>query len=465
MISAKLVWAPWPYRAGFGITDDTDAATMEQVKAVYDHLLAKKIRTTKTVWAFEPAEKCGIPATPDSTLRGVTLQDTEYLAYCKMLAENNYEICLHGASAGNNKRVATLKAFELLQREIGVSDTFICHSKNADNIYWNHKITSLFPFRQLLQRMNKFECSGEIEGSPWFWGDLCSRKVNNIRLLRTRDTNTLKRNPSMPYYSPEKPFVNGWFSATKRSLADCTSPAALNRLVNENGMTILYQYLHRYADPQTLKLNKKFTDAIDTLAANKLILVDTVSNLLKRLRLIQGVFIVHRENTMWILNTNNEPVPKLQLALSANTALTSEDCEVNVNENHLVIRELPRHGIAKLNSSEPIDVAGPRCYYKKKSDNLFFKLPAGSIAINLSKHSWNLSNGTILEPGTFLLNAKESGTGNPILSLIPRGEEFSLLMGQIWIVAREILFKGRSMNSDKFLDSSKEIKLENHENW
>ncbi len=110
MNQARVLWTPYPYKAGFCITDDTDTASMTAVSLVYDFLKEISLRTTKTVWAFEPDEPCGIPATPESTLRGVTLEDREYFDYCKSLYNAGFEISLHGASAGNNRRDRTKRA-------------------------------------------------------------------------------------------------------------------------------------------------------------------------------------------------------------------------------------------------------------------------------------------------------------------------------------------------------------------
>jgi hypothetical protein len=465
MIRAKILWVPSPYRAGFGITDDTDTATFEQVKAVYDFLISKRMVTTKTVWAYSPMEKCGNPATPDSTLRGITLQDTRYLLYCKMLAESGYEVCLHGASAGNNSSKSTLRALQLLQAEIGASDTFICHSKNAENMYWNEKITSRFPFHALIKLMNKHTCSGEDAQSPYFWGDVCASHINNIRLMRTRSINTLKRNPSMPYHSPAKPFVNGWFSATKRPIAECATPEALESLIRENGLTILYQYLHRYADPDSLILQRKFVEAVEAITSNSNIRIDTVSNHMRRLRLIQGVFVLYRDKKFWLVNTNNEPVPRLQIDLNESGSFESRDCTVKVDGFILTVKELPARSIVEVISDKPVRFEGRHCIERKSSGRIFYKFREGEIAINLSGSGWKLKTNLLLEPGTYQLNAKKSGTGYPMLSYLPYTEEFSLLCGQFWIVAREILFKGRSLNTNKFLDATKEIVLENHDNW
>jgi len=140
---ARIIWPPYPYEAGFCITDDPDASTLAQTRTVYDYLMKKSFVTTKAVWAFEPEMRCGIPPIPDSALRGITLADPNFASYCKELHHNGFELCLHGASAGNNTRERTLEAFRLFSEYYGSSDTFICHSKNSDNIYWEEKTTYL----------------------------------------------------------------------------------------------------------------------------------------------------------------------------------------------------------------------------------------------------------------------------------------------------------------------------------
>jgi len=52
MSPAKLIWPPFPYQAGFCITDDPDDEDLESVKLVYDYLQAIGLVTTKAVWPF-----------------------------------------------------------------------------------------------------------------------------------------------------------------------------------------------------------------------------------------------------------------------------------------------------------------------------------------------------------------------------------------------------------------------------
>jgi hypothetical protein len=465
MITAKVIWPPYPYKAGFSITDDTDAATFEQIETVYNFLLSRSFLTTKTVWPFLPSDKCGIPATPESTLKGITLQDTRYFEFCKMLHIKGFEICLHGASAGNNLRESTIKAFDFLKKEIGYSETFICHSKNADNIYWNNKITSLFPFHQLLKYSSNYECSGEISNSPYFWGDICQENVNQIRLYRTRNVNTLKKNPSMPYYCPDRPFVNGWFSATKRSLSDCAKKDELERLIAENGLTVLYQYLHRYASSDGRQLNKQFVEAIESILSFNSIKVDTVSHIMNRLRSIQGLIIFNENKVIWIVNTNQVPVKSLQIILDKKASLISDECKLEIIDKTINISEIPANSIIKLDSTHAIQIQSQRSYNTHGKRHISQKIPNGKIYLNLSNSDWQVSDKLQIRPKSFHLGAIQSGTGKFLLSNLTLLEESFLIIGQLWIVAREILFKGRSLNNKKFLDDSKEIKLENHDNW
>jgi hypothetical protein len=462
---AKVVWAPYPYEAGFCITDDPDASTLEQTRIVYDFLMSKSFVTTKAIWAFRPVEKCGIPPIPDSALRGITLQDEQYLTYCKELHQNGFELCLHGASAGNNKRERTLDAFNLLSEYLGASDTFICHSKNAENIYWEDKITSRLPFQTVLRLYSKHSCEGELKESLYFWGDVCNKNINQIRLYRTRYTNTLKRNPSMPYFDPNKPLVNGWFSATKRSLADCATEDTLDNLKKENGLTVLYQYLHRYAQPDRGKVSEKFAESIERIVADPKILVDTVSAIMKRLRQIQSVFMVFQKNSFWILNTSDEDINNLQIITDHATGIEKQDDNVNSFERSIVIKTLPKKSILFIRVSDQIVFHNKNAIRINRNKLLVRTLPFGKLFINLSENKWQINDKIIINPCSFHIEVNYSRSGIPLLSTLSYKEELTLLTDQFSIFAREVLLRKRSPNIEKYLDSTKEIPMENHDNW
>jgi hypothetical protein len=465
VIHAKVIWPPYPYKAGFCVADDPDAATFEQTKAVCDFLMSRSFVITKAVWPFRPTEKCGIPPTPSSTLRGITLEDSAYLSYCKELHSQGFELCLHGASAGNNVRERTRDAFDFLTNHIAPSETFICHSKNADNIYWEDKTTSLFPFRTLLRWYSKHSCSGEDRASPYFWGDICASRINQIRLYKTRCLNTLKRNPSMPYHDPLKPLVNAWFSATKRSLSDCATTAALDRLKRENGLTVLYQYLYRYADPQTVKLNKKFVQSVDRISSDPEILVRTVSSMMERLRGIQGVFVAFQERSFWLVNVSDVDIDNLQIVSSHPLTVETKEDSIVALGCTLLMKTLPKKSIKFVRASDRIIFSHRNAFRLGNDKHVTFTLPFGELMINLSETDWQAGDRGVLPPGSFLLQTVRSGTGIPLLSALSRGEELRLVSDQISVIAREVILKGRSLNTEKYLDGSRDIPLENHDHW
>ncbi len=462
MISARMLWTEYPYSAGFCITDDTDAATLEQTKAVYDFLVEKHFVTTKTVWPFKPSEPCGIPATPESTLRGITLENRDYFDYCKILADKGYEICLHSASAGNNKRQSMKNAFEFLEEHFGGSDTFILHSKNAENIYWGNKVTRLFPFNLLLRYQSKHKCYGEIENSSYFWGDICKEKVKQIRLYRTRHTNTLKRNPSMPYYDKKKPCVNYWFSATKRSISDCATLSVLDRLKRENGLTVLYQYLHRYADPITLELNAGFIKAVESISNDPGIHIATVSNHMQRLRMIRGIIILNRGKDYWIINANSIGICNLLFALSSSDDLQIGNKSISQNGNYLVIPEIAGMGFVYFQCVKKISFKKCNAHEVPKCNIVTHQMNTKTVRITIQEPvEMKFGNTTI--PLIVDIECKEDkavhGRGISIF------EEYRLIIDQMLIIVKEILLRGRSLDTNKFLDASKPIQLENHDNW
>ncbi len=451
MKTCRLIWVPAPYAAGFTAVDDTDAATVGQVRAVYDFLMEKDFRITKTVWAFAPDEKCGIPALPDTTLRGVTLEDAEYARYCKALLDNGFEVCLHGASAGNNDRRKQQAALSLMRSGYGDPGVFICHSKNADNLYWEEKVTGLQPFRFLLGLYSRHQCSGEIPDSKYFWGDLCHTHVRYIRLLRTRNTNTLAANPSMPYHDPAKPFVRYWFSATKRSLRDCATVEAIERLKRENGLTVLYQYMHRYADPITYALDPGMVDAVNRITDCRDIYIAPAGTMMARLESIQRVFICMRKDKYWILNLNDQDVAGIQLAGNPRTG------------ERLVLPTIPAQGLIGLDLPKGINIVGKTVIALDSDYTAVYRMKSGKLFVNCSHEEKRIKGTKNVKSLSWTLEMKGQA-GYERLSALPWYEESRLLFGQSAIILREVLFKGRSIQADTYLDSDN-IVLEDHSNW
>ncbi|TMQ52223.1 MAG: hypothetical protein E6K73_03440 [Candidatus Eisenbacteria bacterium] len=461
--TARFIWAPHPYQAGFCITDDTDAATLESVKIVYDFLSAVGLRTSKTVWAFGPSEPCGIPALPESIQRGITCEDRRYLYSCQTLRERGFEICLHGASAGNNRRARTIAALEFLERHFGPAGTYVCHAKNAENLYWHEKVAPRGPAQWLLGLGSRYRCSGEDPASPYFWGDVCLEKVQHIRLFRTRNVNTLAENPSMPYHDPEKPWVRSWFSATKRSFKDCTTPEALEQLRGEHGLCVLYQYMHRHAYLERGTVTAGLREGAERLMAAGDIWVDTTSAVMARLRAMQGIFMARRKNLLWVGNANEFEVGGVQLSLPGGVGITSTDPGVVQEGNRLRIAAVRAGELVPLRSTEPIRIEGGRVLDLDERERGALRFPSGRILVNAAPRRWEDENGGGLEGGR--CRAEFEGESN-VKGFSRAGirELYRLLSGQLAILGREVLFKGRSLDTGKFL-GEKEILLEDHDAW
>ena len=464
MATARLIWPPHPYRAGFCITDDTDAATLESVRLVYDFLSSVGLRTTKTVWVFEPSEPCGIPALPPSILRGITLQDPQYLDTCRALSERGFEICLHGASAGNNVRERTARALEFVERHFGAAGTYVCHAKNAENPYWHEKVVPRGPLQWLLARASRYRCSGEDPASPYFWGDLCLEKVRHIRLFRTRSVNTLAENPSMPYFDPEKPWVPSWFSATKRSFHDCTTATALEELKREHGLCVLYQYMHRYADLREGRVQPAFEADAQRLMSTPGLWVDTTSAVLDRLRQIQGVFLAHRDREAWLLNAGDRDVTDLQMRVDSRAVVECDVSGVEANGDTIHVPRLEAGRMLGLRAQEPPRFGGNQAIPLDPRGRGRARARSGTVLVNAGREPWRVSEGVTVEPGGFRLEPDPATPGpGPRSSALAR-ELHRLLIGQMAILVREVLFKGRSLDTRRFL-GSEEIALEDHANW
>jgi len=196
----------------FTILDDTDDATLENVKPVYDCLRQAGLRTTKTVWAMDCPEGSPLFFAAD------TLQRKAYLSFVHELAREGFEIAFHGATMESSLRARTIEALEFLKAEFGAYPTLFCnHGFNRENLYWGSRRFQTAWLRRLigaLRREDPGYYSGEAEESQWFWGDLCKKHIRHVRNFTFSRLNMLEVNPDMPYRLSETPYVDRWFSTT-----------------------------------------------------------------------------------------------------------------------------------------------------------------------------------------------------------------------------------------------------------
>lgn len=225
---------PGGKKFAFTILDDTDDSTLENVKPVYDCLRHNGLRTTKTVWAMDCPEGSRLFFSAD------TLQRKEYLQFVHELADHGFEIAFHGATMESSRRERTIQALAFIKEEFDVYPTLYCnHGHNRENLYWGRRRFQTEMLRRVvgvLRREEQAYYSGEVEGSDFFWGDLCKQHVRYVRNFTFARLNVLDVNPDMPYYLSETPYVNQWFST-----ADAPDVVAFTRLLSDENIDALEQ--------------------------------------------------------------------------------------------------------------------------------------------------------------------------------------------------------------------------------
>src|SRR5687768_11679370 len=109
----KTIEFPDNRKFAFTILDDTDGATLDNIKPMYELLQDLGLLTTKTVWVFP---------TTDMTNRDYfahTLQDGHYLDFIAWLYANGVEIALHNVSMASSHRETTQAALEQFNEYLG----------------------------------------------------------------------------------------------------------------------------------------------------------------------------------------------------------------------------------------------------------------------------------------------------------------------------------------------------------
>ncbi len=234
----------WPEGKDFAFTvfDDTDCGKLHRIIPIYELLHDCGLRTTKSVWPFDDPE--------GPRWAGPSCEDSEHLEWLRQLRDEGFEIGYHGASFGNNPRdriAAALARFEELFGSEGI--VYANHFGNREAMYyhdarvsgtarWAYGITTRF---RTWRRSN-----GHVESTPYFWGDMCKAKVRYARSFVYNNINVLRKCPFMPYYDPQRPFVNAWFASSEGRDADAfcklLSPANQDRLQRERGACIVYTH-------------------------------------------------------------------------------------------------------------------------------------------------------------------------------------------------------------------------------
>ena len=232
---------PGGKRFAFTVMDDTDVATVENVRPIYQLLRELGMRTTKTVWPLRCAEGSRNFSTSE------TLEDPAYRDFVIGLRDQGFEIAWHGATMESSSRERTIAGLEKFREIIGYYPRVHAnHSFNRENLYWGSARIDQPLLRSLVQRAVPTPADfyqGHVESSQYWWGDRCVEHIEYVRNLTYDDVNLARVNPSMPYHDLSRPIVRWWFSAADAE--DCSEfnhllrPERLDQLEHEGGWCIV----------------------------------------------------------------------------------------------------------------------------------------------------------------------------------------------------------------------------------
>ena len=221
---------PGDARFAFTILDDTDDATVENVRPVYDLLTELGFRTTKTVWPLD------CPEGSRHYYAAQTLADADYLDFVRDLLANGYEAAYHGATMESSTRDRTERGLKAFSDLLGVTPSIYCnHGQNLENIYWGSNRYRApvirIPVAVIERLLGKPRFAGHVPGSPYFWGDLCQRQFRFVRNFAFATLNNGSIPPCGPYRLASTPWVQYWFST-----ADAPNAADFKRLVTQRSV-------------------------------------------------------------------------------------------------------------------------------------------------------------------------------------------------------------------------------------
>ncbi len=232
----------WPNNRKFAFTivDDTDCATLGNVKPIYDLLGSLGMRTTKTAWMF--------PGVGTPVRAGSTCQDRQYRDWLLELKKQGFEIAFHNAAPCTSPRDLTDQALTEFQKLFGQDQILFCnHTQCLENVYWGDRRLSGWrraAYNVATRGRRRNISRGHVEGDQLFWGDLCQTQVRYVRNFVFDELDALAVCPEQPYHDPAKPYVNYWFTSADGNEIRCFlknfTEERIRRLEDSGGLCIAY---------------------------------------------------------------------------------------------------------------------------------------------------------------------------------------------------------------------------------
>jgi hypothetical protein len=204
---------------------------------------------------------------------GTTCAEPAYLAWAQSLQAQGFEIALHNVTYHSSTRREILHGLEVYRDQFGQYPRIqVNHSGCQDSLYSGDAILTgarRLVYNLMTRNSRRGRYQGHLEGSEFFWGDLCQKYIRYVRSFVFPEINTLGACPSMPYYDPLHPYVNAWFASSDASDVEAFNrlmkEANQDRLEEEGGVCILYAHLgQHYAEAD--KPQRRFAQLLERLS-------------------------------------------------------------------------------------------------------------------------------------------------------------------------------------------------------
>ncbi|MFC1770979.1 hypothetical protein ACFLZV_03735, partial [Candidatus Margulisiibacteriota bacterium] len=154
----KIIW-PEGKDFAFTVFDDTDFATLENVRSVYSFLQNNGFKTTKSAWPIKGHHK--------PLIGGSTCEDIDYLKWLLALQKTGFEIGFHNATYHTSLREETIKGIEKFKELFGhYPDSMANHADCLESIYWgNYRLTGIqeYLYNLLLRNRHKNLFRGHLK--------------------------------------------------------------------------------------------------------------------------------------------------------------------------------------------------------------------------------------------------------------------------------------------------------------
>src|SRR5206468_6533634 len=167
-------------------------------------------RTTVAVWPMGPRKPVNSG--------GETCANPDYRQFLIELQSIGFEIAFHNATPHSVTRNEMIEALDLFEQYFGHAPHSRANHYNEDAVYWGSaRLTGRrrTVYNIITRWKNEGRFFGHVKGHRSFWGDVCKQRIRYCRNFVFSDINTLKVTPYMPYYDPERPYVNQWFSGSE----------------------------------------------------------------------------------------------------------------------------------------------------------------------------------------------------------------------------------------------------------